>query len=387
MTAVSHVSSQRVSRTLSFGVLSTYAPTQCGVAAFSGALCDGLTQLGADVGVVRVARAADAAEDSTDPRVVGRLADGSAQRCAALLDRYDVAFIQYQYGIYGGAAGEQVLDILDRLHVPSIVLAHTIPKSPNAQQRAVLEAIIAKADRVVVVSDAAHARLRLSYDVDHDKISTIPHGVTLPRGAAPKRAGRPTLLTWGQIGPGKGIERVIDAMPSLSDIPGRPQYLVVGQTDPHISAADGEVYRQSCIDRSQRLGVADSVRFDDCYRSQTALTAIARSAAAVVLPYDSTDQAASGVLAQAVASGRPVVATAFPHALELLGTGAGIIVDHDDPAALATALRRVLTQPRLAGEMAGEGRRLAPTMAWPVVSASYLRLAQKMLTGRSALVY
>ena len=47
-----------------------------------------------------------------------------------------------------------------------------------------------------------------------------------------------------------------------------------------------------------------------------------RSAAAVVLPYDSTDQAASGVLAQAVASGRPVVATAFPHAVELLGTGA-----------------------------------------------------------------
>jgi glycosyltransferase involved in cell wall biosynthesis len=363
-------------------VLSTFAPTPCGVAGFSSAFSEALGALGVDVGVIRVADEVAA----TDPRVIGEVVDGSARACAALLNRYDVAFIQYQDGIYGGAAGADVLDILDALQVPSIVLAHTIPKDPSAQQRAVLQAIVAKADRVVVISDAAHARLRSSYNVDHDKISTIPHGVTLPRGASPKRAGRPTLLTWGQIGPGKGIERVIDAMPSLSDVPGRPQYLVVGQTDPQVPANEGEAYRRSCIERAQRLGVADSVRFDDCYRSQTALTDMARSAAAVVLPYDSTEQAASGVLAQAVASGRPVVATAFPHAVELLGTGAGIVVDHEDPAALATALRRILTEPRLAGALAGEGRRLAPTMAWPVVTASYLRLAQKVLAGRPAYV-
>ncbi|TDY09806.1 glycosyltransferase involved in cell wall biosynthesis [Mycolicibacterium litorale] len=374
---------QHVTRPPSFGVLSTFAPTPCGAAAFSAALCDGLNALGADVGVVRVA---DDDAAPTDLRVVGQVADGSVQTCAALLNRYDVAFVQYQDGIYGGAAGEHVLDILDALQVPSIVLAHTIPKNPTTAQRSVLESIIAKADRVVVISDAANSRLRLGYSVDPMKISTIPHGVTLPRGAAPKRAGRPTLLTWGLIGPGKGIERVIDAMPSLSDVPGRPQYLVVGQTDPRVSAAEGEAYRRFCINRAQRLGVADSVRFDDCYRSQTALTDMARSAAAVVLPYDSTDQAASGVLAQAVASGRPVVATAFPHAVELLCTGAGIVVDHDDPAAMASALRRVLTEPRLAGALAGEGRRLAPTMAWPVVTGSYLRLAQKMLATRPAFV-
>ncbi|BBZ06271.1 glycosyl transferase family 1 [Mycolicibacterium doricum] len=364
-------------------MLSTYAPTPCGVAAFSGPFCEGLSELGADVGVVRIADG----EPSTDPRVVGEVSGGQVQRCAELMNRYDVAFVQYQYGLYGGPAGGEVLDVLDELRVPSIVLAHTIPKDPTAEQQRVLEAIVAKANHVVVISDAAHSRLRTGYRVDSMKISSIPHGVTLPRGAGPKRAGRPTLLTWGLIGPGKGVERVIDVMPSLSDVPGRPQYLVVGQTDPRISAEEGEAYRRSCIERAQRLGVADSVRFDDCYRSQTALTAMARSAAAVVLPYDSTDQAASGVLAQAVASGRPVVATAFPHAVELLGTGAGIVVDHEDPAALTTALRRVLTQPRLAGALAGEGRRLAPTMAWSVVSATYLRLAQKVITGHPALVY
>lgn len=378
----SDVSAQRVSRAPSFGVLSTFAPTPCGVAAFTGAFSEALSALGVDVGVVRVADEVGA----TDPRVVGEVVDGSVRACAALLNRYDIAFVHYQDGLYGGAAGGDVLDVLDALEVPAIVLAHTIPKDPSDEQRAVLESIVAKAAHVVVISDAAHDRLRTGYAVDRAKITTIPHGVTLPRGASPKRAGRPTLLTWGSIGPGKGIERVIDAMPSLGDVPGRPQYLVVGQTDPRISPAEGEAYRAACIERAERLGVGHSVRFDDCYRSQTALTEMARSAAAVVLPYDSTDQAASGVLAQAVASGRPVVATAFPHAVELLGTGAGIVVDHDDPAALATALRRVLTEPRLAGALAGEGRRLAPTMAWPVVTATYLRLAQKVLAGRPAMV-
>ena len=95
--------------------------------------------------------------------------------------------------------------------------------------------------------------------------------------------------------------------------------------------------------------------FDAGYRDVSSLTALIQSAAVVVLPYDSTDQVTSGVLVDAIASGRPVVATAFPHAVELLGSGAGIVVDHDDPDALASALRRVLTQPRLAGVDGGRG--------------------------------
>jgi glycosyltransferase involved in cell wall biosynthesis len=92
------------------------------------------------------------------------------------------------------------------------------------------------------------------------------------------------------------------------------------------------------------------------------------------------------VLVSAVASGRPVVATAFPHAIELLGTGAGIIVDHDDPDAMATALRRVLCDPRLAGSMAAEGRRLAPTLAWTSIADSYVTLAQRLVRERRAFV-
>ena len=376
---------QRFFGPLSFGILSTYPPTPCGLATFTAALANGLTANGADVSVVRISDG----PPSTSTPVIGELVNGSpasVAACAELLNRSDVAVIQHEYGIYGGVDGDEVVDIIEGLRVPSIVIAHTILKDPTPHQRSVLEAVAALADQVVVMSEAAAQRLCRDFDVDRRKVKTVPHGATIPTNTTVMRGGRPTLLTWGLLGPGKGIERVIEAMGSLNDVPGRPRYLVAGRTHPKVLAADGEAYRDARTEQARRSGVADSVCFDAGYRSVSTLTALVQSAAVVVLPYDSTDQVTSGVLVDAIASGRPVVATAFPHAVELLNSGAGIVVGHDDPDALASALRRILTQPRLAGAMAAEARRLAPEMAWPVVAGAYLKLAHGIRAERLALV-
>ena len=376
---------QRFFGPLSFGILSTYPPTPCGLATFTAALANGLTANGADVSIVRISDG----PPSTSTPVIGELVNGSpasVAACAELLNRSDVAVIQHEYGIYGGVDGDEVVDIIEGLCVPSIVIAHTILKDPTPHQRSVLETVTALADQVVVMSGAAAQRLCRDFDVDRRKVTTVPHGATIPTNATVMRGGRPTLLTWGLLGPGKGIERVIEAMGSLNDLPGRPRYLVAGRTHPKVLAADGEAYRDARTEQARRSGVADSVCFDAGYRSVSTLTALVQSAAVVVLPYDSTDQVTSGVLVDAIASGRPVVATAFPHAVELLNSGAGIVVGHDDPDALASALRRILTQPRLAGAMAAEARRLAPEMAWPVVAGAYLKLAHGIRAERLALV-
>jgi glycosyltransferase involved in cell wall biosynthesis len=377
-------SARRPFHPATFGMLGTFPPTVCGLATFSAALCGGLSANGADVRVVRVSDGSPTAESS----VVGELVNGSARSvaaCSELLNHNDIAVIQHEYGIYGGIDGDEVVEIIGALRVPSVVVAHTVLKHPTSHQRAVLEAIAASADQVVVMSEAAKVRLCLGYDVDPRNITTIPHGVAIPRSGPPTRPRRPTLLTWGLLGPGKGVERVIDAMVSLRTLPGNPRYVIAGQTHPKVLAADGEKYRTARIEQARTRGVADSVCFDAGYHTLASLNALAQSAAVVVLPYDSTDQVTSGVLVDAIASGRPVVATAFPHAVELLASGAGIVVDHDDPGALVVALQRVLAEPNLAASMADEARRLAPGMAWSVVGAQYLRLARRLASERPAL--
>ena len=127
-------------------------------------------------------RVADGSPSSSD-RVIGELVNGSATSvaaCSELLNQSDVAVIQHEYGIYGGVDGDEVVDIIDGLRVPSIVVAHTILKDPTPHQRSVLEAVAATADQVVVMSEAARQRLCLGFDVDRRKVTTIPHGATVP---------------------------------------------------------------------------------------------------------------------------------------------------------------------------------------------------------------
>ena len=136
------------------------------------------------------------------------------------------------------------------------------------------------------------------------------------------------------------------------------------------------------VERAWQSAAGSSVSFDDTYRDLASLTELIRSADLVVLPYDSEDQVTSGVLVDAVAAGRPVVSTAFPHAVELLGGGAGIVVPQRDPAALAAAIRSVLTDPDLAATMATEARRLAPELSWSAVARRYDALGTRLVTAR-----
>ena len=375
-------------RARSVGVLSSYPPTACGLATFTAALATGMAAHDAQVGVVRVVDGGGRTAPSD--RVVGELINGSPRSLTASteqLNRFDVAVVQHEYGLYGGTDGDEVLEILGGLHVPSIVIAHTVLTRPTPHQRSVLNEVVALASGVVVMTEAARVRLCEGFDVDASKVVTIAHGAATPAGRVVRdRATRPLMLTWGLIGPGKGIERAIEAMRTLHELPMRPRYLVAGQTHPKVLAAHGESYRRERIEQAERYGISSSVSFDADYRDVQSLTALIQSSKVVVLPYDSKDQVTSGVLVDAIAAGRPVVATAFPHAVELLSSGAGIVVDHDDPDAMALALRRVLTRPELAASMAAEASRLAPSLGWSVVADEYLHLADRLLAGQLALV-
>jgi polysaccharide biosynthesis protein PslF len=375
-------------RACSFGILSSFPPTACGLATFTAALATGLTTHNTQVGVVRVVDADS--QTSPSDQVAGELVNGcrhSVMASSDALNQFDEAVVQHEYGLYGGTDGDEVLEILGGLHVPIIVIAHTILANPTPHQRSVLNDVAALADRVVVMTEAARVRICAEFDVDPSIVATIAHGAAIPAArVVPDRKDRPLVLTWGLIGPGKGIERANEAMRTLHDLPMRPRYLVAGQTHPKVLATHGESYRLDRIEQAERHGISSSVAFDADYRDVASLTGLIQSSKVVVLPYESKDQVTSGVLVDAIAAGRPVVATAFPHAIELLSSGAGLVVDHDDHEAMARALRRILTRPELAAKMAAEASRLAPGLGWSVVAGEYLELANDVLTERLALV-
>lgn len=366
-----------------FAMVSTFPPTACGIATFGAALAAGLVAHGHEVDAIRID---DKSVALTDRNVNGLFDRGGSLNLDALdrLQRADVVVVQHEYGIYPGLDGDAIVSLLDVLERPTIVVAHTVLEHPTAHQRSVLSEVVRQADAVVVMTEAGRIRLGAGFDVAPSKISLIPHGASVVATNEPTPLHqRPLLLTWGLLGPGKGIEWAIDALSMMEFAVSRPQYRIAGDTHPKVAALEGDAYRDMLICRAIDRGVSRDVIFDAGYRNLDELAKLISEATLVVLPYDSPDQVTSGVLVDAIAAGRPVIATAFPHAVELLSSGAGIVVPRRNPQALADAIQLALASPEMIASMTQEARRLAPTLAWPRVAARYAALGEDLLIRRS----
>jgi glycosyltransferase involved in cell wall biosynthesis len=321
------------------------------------------------------------------PEVVHDLVNGSAPSAAAavrVLNCFDVTIVQHEYGIYGGPDGRDLIPLLEALRVPSIVVLHTVMARPTARQRMILVDVIDAAGAVVTMTQTGRSRLLDIYGTSPAKVFVIPHGSADNRVAATsrRRNREHRALTWGLLGPGKGIEHAIDAIALLRDRGLRVAYTVAGQTHPRVRARDGEAYRRLLEERVNARGVEDLICFDSRFLPADALIHLIDAADVVLLPYDSLEQVTSGVLIEAVAAGKPVVSTSFPHAVELLADGAGLLVQRRHPADIADALNQVFTEPGLSARMSRRSTDLAPQLLWTAVASSYRELAASLIETR-----
>jgi glycosyltransferase involved in cell wall biosynthesis len=354
-------------------LVGTYPPTECGLATYTAnvraALADRIDR-------VEVVRLVDARDRPTDaPEVVAEWLRGDDRAVGHALRATvgaDAVLLQHEFGIYPGPDGAEVVDFVERCAVPVFTELHTVLERPTERQRSIVERLGGWSRLIIVHSAVAQARLLSTHDIDPGRVAIVPHGATLNLGpGAEPRPERfePMLLTWGLLGPGKGIEHGIEAVALLRAKGTDVRYVIAGETHPNVLAREGERYRDQLTALAARCGVADLVEFDDAYRGWDALRALVRSATVVLLPYDSREQVTSGVLVEALASGRPVVATAFPHAVELSTTGAVAVVPHGSPLACADAIGRIVTDDGLRGRMEAAARRVGADHDWPIIGA------------------
>ncbi|MDO8308665.1 MAG: glycosyltransferase [Actinomycetota bacterium] len=373
---------------LSIGILSTYPPTVCGLATFSAALERALVALGHHLQIVRVEDGT--AKELLHDTVAGVLVNGSAssvRRTAAVLSSCDVAIVQHEYGIFGGPDGDEVLEVLGGVDAPVIVVLHTVPQHASNHQAELLVDLCRLANRVVVMSSSARQRLLETYSpIDRSKVVTIPHGAALAAhvrtGAWHRANPEAELLTWGLLGPGKGIEHVIQAVGLLAGLGHPVRYTIAGATHPKVVAREGHHYRDLLAARADALGISNLVTFDDSYRDVEDLTEFIAGATIVVLPYDTVEQVTSGVLVDSIGAGRPIIATRFPHAIEMLSRGAGLLVPQQDPTSLAMAIQTATSDPDLLATMEVKVRELAPMLSWSAVAAQYAAECEVLMGSR-----
>lgn len=285
-------------------------------------------------------------------------------RTAAAVDRSgaQLLWIHHEFGIFGGKAGDHLLTFLRHLHMPVVITLHTVLAQPDADQMRVMQALVGRADRLIVMAHEAARLLRAVYGVPANMIRVVPHGAPdrplLQTGILKKRlclGGGPIILTFGLLSPGKGIETAIQALPAVIDLHPDLLYLVVGATHPALVRSQGEAYREGLKALTRSLQLERHVRFVDRFLDNEELLDHLQAADVYLTPYLGSEQVTSGTLSYALAMGRPVIATPYVHAREVLADGIGTLVPFGDAEAISAALLGHLED---ADRLAAQSRRV-----------------------------
>jgi glycosyltransferase involved in cell wall biosynthesis len=372
-----------------------YLPRECGIATFTTDLC---TALAAEYGEGRLfAIPVNDPDSSYDYPEQVRLEltqedIASYERAADFLNfnSNDLVCLQHEYGIYGGAAGRNILVLLRRLKMPLVTTLHTVLREPDANQRIVLEEIAQLSDRLIVMSELAAELLREVYAVPGGKIDVIPHGVPDMSFMDPNyykdqfgTEGKSVLLTFGLLSPNKGIENVIRALPAILARHPNVMYIVSGVTHPHIRRHEGERYRESLQALAAQLGVSSQLILNNRFVSNEELVEHVGAADIYITPYRQEAQVVSGTLAIALGAGKAIVSTPYWHAKELLADKRGVLVPFDNPDAIAEAVIALLENDAERHAMRKRAYLYSRGTTWPKTARAYMATFQRARFERS----
>ena len=376
--------------------LGDYLPRLCGVATFTHDLAEAVA--GATPGTeCFVGAVNDRIEGYAYPeRVRFELLEkdlDSYRRAADFLNfnNADVLCVQHEFGIYGGPAGSHLLALLKELRMPVVTTLHTVLSEPNASQRRVMDELARRSDRLVVMARKGREILRDTYGVSEAKVDVIPHGIPdipfMDSGCYKAQfgvEGRLVLLTFGLLGPGKGIEHVIEALPEIVRKHPNLVYLVLGATHPHLVAREGERYRLGLERLAEDRGVKEHVIFYNRFVSLDDLKEFIGATDIYLTPYLNEAQITSGTLAYVFGAGKAVVSTPYWHATELLAEERGVIVPFRNPTAIADGVCGLLEHPERLGKMRHAAYAMGREMIWPAVAKLYVESFQRARADRQA---
>jgi glycosyltransferase involved in cell wall biosynthesis len=222
---------------------------------------------------------------------------------------------------------------------PIVLTAHDLlPREPRPGQARAQRRLYDAVDAIVVHSRYGRELLLRELGMDAAKVRVIHHGafkhltvlereVGLPAELA--AVDRPVVLFFGLLRPYKGIETLLQAWRGVEGaelwIVGRPR-MALGPL---------------------RAAAPPGVRFVSRFVSDAELPAFFRRADLVVLPYARTERLDwSGVLATALAFGKPIVVSDVGGFGEVAAAGAARLVPPDDPEELRVAITGLLEDPQ-----------------------------------------
>lgn len=382
---------------MKIAVIGNYIPRKCGIATYTENFVQSLLKVAGSQNRIDVFAMNDKEEGYDYPEIVkfginqNKIEDYYTAVKIINQGKYDYCHIQHEYGIFGGYSGLYVNILITQIKIPIFITLHSVLKVLNFHQQRILDNMVLFSTQLIVMSNYASEILSTYHQVPKEKISVIQHGAPSYKKqnklASKKEFGWSEfiiLMTFGLIGPSKGIETAIEALPEVCKMHPNIRYVILGKTHPHIVKNEGEVYRQSLINLASELGVSNNVIFLDKYVREPELIKYLSACDIYLTPYNNENQITSGTLTYAVAAGSAVISTPYWHAIELLDKGRGILFGFNAHKQLEEAIFDLLNHPDKLKTIQEAAYSYGKTISWSEVSIETHNMVLNLLSGKSS---
>jgi len=391
---------QATKREANILLITSYPPRECGIATYSHDLIKALKSKFGNSFSIEVCALESQNEKHQYPEIVTDIIDTNCGNIFLSLIRkinddsnIEIVLVQHEFGFFYEKEAS-LIAFLNDVEKPIVMVFHTVLPKPNEGLKLHVHQIVKACQSIIVMTNNSMKILVEDYDVDESKITVIPHGTHLVEHIDKtvlkekyNLTGRKVFSTFGLLSSGKSIETTLNALPKIIEQHQNVLFLIIGKTHPSVVKKDGEKYRNSLQEKVEKLQLQNYVKFINEYLPLPILLEYLQLTDIYLFTSNDPHQAVSGTFSYAISCGCPIISTPIPHAREVLGNDAGIIIDFENANQLSDAVNKLLDSDDLRENMSSNGLHKIVSTAWENAAVAHATLFSKIANKEIKLNY
>lgn len=301
--------------------ISTFSPTQCGIATYTEDLISALAGTVALKARMHFPWAVEA--PGFDCTIDIENLD-SYHHAVRIINESDaqVVSLQHEFGIYGGQKGSYVKFLLDHIKKPIVTTLHTTTPLLSVTRNKILEHIISRSNGIVALTESSRDYIVPKFGIPDYKIRVINHGVpetsfVYPEETALRKKLNSPLVFFssGHMRRSKGYDHALESLVRLKKTIPDFRYIILGTHQKQNVEGDYISYKIEKLVKEH--GLEENVIRIAEYLPLANIIEYIKASDIGLVTYTGKDQSSSGVMPLILSCGRPVIATAFDYALTM----------------------------------------------------------------------
>ena len=370
--------------------LSTFPPTQCGIATYTQDTIKGITDVFGKSITCEICELVD--QPKAKPTQAFTLNTKNKAEYATVAEEINndqsvkLVHIQHEFGLFGGNYGDYLLDFLNVIKKPVTYTFHSVIPNPNNELKTFVKLLLSYSNSVFVMTKQSKEILMKDYEISDEIITCVSHGTHIVIYETPDQAkekfgiqDRKVLSTFGLLGEGKNIETGLQALPKIIKKEPNVLYLIIGKTHPNLIKDGVDAYRDKLEAIVKELNLQNNVRFINQYLDTNELLDYLKATDVYLFTSKDPNQAVSGTFSYAMSCACPMVASKIPHTLEVLTSDCGILVDIGDVDQFAQETIKLLADDNLREEMGINAFTKMRASSWENVAITHMNTYKNLM--------